>query len=165
VRPGVALFGVSPRLVRSKPGSPPLVTGLWPVMKVRTEIIALRDVPAGSPVGYGATFRTTRPSRIATIPMGYADGLSRHLSSKGHVLIAGARVPIVGAISMDMSMLDVTDLEGVALRDEVVVLGPQEGRLGKDVISADETADHAGTIAWEVLTSVSRRVPRFYREP
>jgi alanine racemase len=168
VRPGVALFGVSPRLVGEPASSGAMVTGLWPVMRVRTEIVALRDVPAGSPVGYGATFRTTRPSRIATIPMGYADGLSRHLSSKGHVLVGGKRAPIVGAVSMDMSMIDVTDLAAaipVAVRDEVVVLGSQEGRLGKDVITADEVADHAGTIAWEVLTSVSRRVPRFYREP
>ncbi len=166
VRPGVALFGVSPRLVGG--AATPMVSGLWPVMRVRTEIIALRDVPAGSPVGYGALFRTSRPSRIATIPMGYADGLSRQLSSKGHVLVAGKRAPIVGAVSMDMSMVDVTDvapLTPVAVRDEVVVLGAQEGRLGKDVITADEVADHAGTIAWEVLTSVSRRVPRFYREP
>jgi alanine racemase len=81
------------------------------------------------------------------------------------VLIGGTRVPIVGAVSMDMSMIDVTGVEGVTLRDEVVALGPQEGRFGKDVITADEVADHAGTIAWEVLTSVSRRVPRFYREP
>jgi alanine racemase len=168
VRPGVALFGVSPRLVRTegRTEEDTMVTGLWPVMRVRTEIIALRDVPTGSPVGYGATFRTTRPTRIATIPMGYADGLSRHLSSKGHVLIAGRRAPIIGAISMDMSMIDVTDFESaVAVRDEVVVLGPQEGRLGKDVITPDEVADQAGTIAWEVLTAVSRRVPRFYREP
>jgi alanine racemase len=82
------------------------------------------------------------------------------------VLIAGRRAPIIGAISMDMSMIDVTDFESaVAVRDEVVVLGPQEGRLGKDVITPDEVADQAGTIAWEVLTAVSRRVPRFYREP
>jgi len=165
VRPGVALFGVSPRLVGSAIGTAPLVQGLWPVMKVRTEIIALRDVPAGAPVGYGALFRTARPSRIATIPMGYADGLSRQLSRFGEVLVLGARAPIVGAVSMDMAMIDVTDLAGVAVRDEVVVLGPQEGRLGKGLISADEVAEHVGTIAWEVLTSVSRRVPRFYREP
>ncbi len=168
VRPGVALFGVSPRLVAGPDVGEPVVAGLWPVMRVRTEIIAVRDVPAGSPVGYGALFHTTRPSRIATIPMGYADGLSRQLSSNGSVLLAGRRAPIVGAVSMDMSMIDVTDIAGatsVSVRDEVVVLGPQEGRLGKDVITADEVADHSRTIAWEVLTSVSRRVPRFYREP
>ena len=136
--------------------------------RVRTEIIALRDVPEGSPVGYGATFRTTRPSRIATIPMGYADGLSRHLSNKGSVLITGQRAPIIGTVSMDMSMVDVTDIAAkapVSVREEVVVLGPQEGRLGKDAITADELADHTGTIAWEGLTAISRRVPRFYREP
>jgi alanine racemase len=176
VRPGVALFGVAPRLVvpppqagdprvGAAPETPPLPSGLWPVMKVRTEVIALRDLPTGSPVGYGALFRTTRPSRIATIPMGYADGLSRALSSKGEVLVAGVRAPIVGAVSMDMSMIDVTEIPGVVVRDEVVVLGPQEGRFGKGVITADEVADHVGTIAWEVLTSVSRRVPRFFREP
>jgi alanine racemase len=97
--------------------------------------------------------------------MGYADGLSRHLSNRGHVLVRGVRAPIVGAISMDMSMIDVTDVPGVGLRDEVTVLGGQEGALGRDAVSAEEIAAHAGTIAWEVLTSVSRRVPRFYREP
>ncbi len=114
------------------------------------------------PIGAGGgLFRATRPTRIATIPMGYADGLSRHLSNRGHVLVRGVRAPIVGAVSMDMSMIDVTDVPGIALRDEVVVLGSQE----KDAISADEVAAQAGTIAWEVLTSISRRVPRFYREP
>ncbi len=168
VRPGVALFGVSPTLVGGDVSERQLVSGLWPVMRVRTEIIALRDVPQGSPVGYGATFRTKRASRIATIPMGYADGLSRHLSNRGSVLIAGRRAPIVGAVSMDMAMIDVTDISSampVDIREEVVVLGPQEGRLGKGVITADEVAEHSGTIAWEVLTAVSRRVPRFYREP
>ena len=97
--------------------------------------------------------------------MGYADGLARQLSNRGHVLVRGKRAPIVGAISMDMSMIDVTDLPGVTLRDEAVVLGGQEGPLGKDYLGADELAAHEGTISWEVLTSISRRVPRFYREP
>jgi alanine racemase len=160
VRPGIALFGVAPRVAGSA-----LTTDLKPVMGVRTEIVALRDVEAGAPVGYGATWRAPRPARIATIPMGYADGLSRHLGNKGHALVHGKRAPIVGAVSMDMAMVDVTDVAGAALRDEVVLLGPQEGRLGREVIGADEVAGHAGTIPWEVLTSVSRRVPRFYREP
>jgi alanine racemase len=97
--------------------------------------------------------------------MGYADGLSRHLSNKGHLLVRGVRAPIVGAVSMDMSMIDVTDVPGVALRDEVTVLGSQEGPLGKETLSAEELAGQAGSIAWEVLTSISLRVPRFYREP
>ena len=134
-------------------------------MRVRTEIVSLRDLPEGAAVGYGAMWKTKRPSRIATIPMGYADGLSRALSNRGHVIVRGKRAPIVGAVSMDMSMIDVTDLPGVSLRDEVTVLGAQEGPLGKDAILADEVAGHMGTIAWEVLTQISRRVPRFYREP
>jgi alanine racemase len=160
VRPGLALFGASPRA-----GDTVLTSELWPVMKVRTEVVALREIGVGESVGYGALFRATRPTRIATVPLGYADGLSRSLSNRGHALVRGKRAPIVGAVSMDMAMLDVTDLPGVTLRDEAVVLGAQDGPLGKDVITADEVAAHAGTIAWEVMTSISRRVPRFYREP
>jgi alanine racemase len=157
VRPGLALFGVDPM--------PNLGVELLPAMRVRTEIVALRELAAGHSVGYGATWTARRPSRVATIPMGYADGLSRGLSNRGHVLVAGRRAPIVGLVSMDMTMLDVTDLPGVELGDECVVLGSQKGRLGSDAISASEIADTLGTVPWEVLTSVSRRVPRFYREP
>jgi alanine racemase len=160
VRPGLALFGVAPRV-----GSEPLTRELRPVMRVRTEILALRDVPPGAAVGYGATWTAARPSRIATIPMGYADGLSRHLGNRGRVLVRGTRAPIVGAVSMDMAMIDVTGIDGARVRDEVVVLGGQEGPNGRASIVADEVADDAQTIAWEVLTSISRRVPRFYREP
>jgi alanine racemase len=160
VRPGIAIFGVSP-ILSTDPGK----SELRAAMRVRSEIVDVRSVEAGESVGYGALFRAARASRIATIPMGYADGLSRHLSNRGHVLVRGRRAPVVGAVSMDMSMIDVTDIPGTSLRDEVVVLGAQEGVLGKDAITADEVAAHAGTIAWEVLTSISRRVPRFYREP
>jgi alanine racemase len=128
-------------------------------------VVDVRDVPKGAPVGYGALWRAPRDARIATIPMGYADGLSRQLSNKGHVLLRGKRAPVVGAVSMDLSMIDVTDLPGIGVGDEAVILGQQEGALGKDAISADEVAGHMGTIAWEVLTQISRRVPRFYREP
>jgi alanine racemase len=160
VRPGIALFGVAPRV-----DGAPLSAELKPVMRVRTEIVALRDVEAGGSVGYGATWAAPRASRIATLPLGYADGLSRHLGNRGHVLVRGKRAPIVGAVSMDMTMIDVSAVDGAALRDEVVVLGAQEGPLGKGAIGADEIAEQAGTIPWEVLTSVSRRVPRFYRDP
>lgn len=157
VRPGIALFGVAPRAG--------LAPELRPVMRVRTEIVSLREVPAGAAIGYGWTWRAPRPTRIATIPMGYADGLSRALSNVGHVLVRGKRAPIVGTVSMDLTMIDVTDHPGAALRDEAVVLGPQEGPLGKDAIGAEEIAAHVGAIPWEILTNVSRRVPRFYREP
>jgi alanine racemase len=160
VRPGIALFGVSPRV-----GADALTAELRPVMRVRTEVVAVREVEKGAPVGYGATWRAPRLARIATLPMGYADGLSRRLGDRGHVLVRGRRAPIVGAVSMDMTMIDVTDVPGAAVRDEVVVLGAQEGPLGRDSVGADEIAAHADTIPWEVLTSVSRRVPRFYREP
>ncbi len=160
VRPGLALFGVAPQAAGVA-----LSSELRAVMKVRTEVISLREIETGDSVGYGALFRATRPTRIATVPLGYADGLSRHVSNRGHLLIRGKRAPIVGAVSMDMAMVDVTDVPGVTMRDEVVALGAQEGPLGKDAITADEVAAHGGTIAWEVLTSISRRVPRFYREP
>lgn len=162
VRPGIALFGVAPTLVGEHE---PLSRELRPAMRVRSELVALREVEPGTGVGYGALFDTARTSRIATIPMGYADGLSRQLSNRGFVLVRGKRAPIVGAVSMDMAMIDVTDIPGASLRDEVVVLGAQEGPLGKDVITTSEVASQSDSIAWEVLTSVSRRVPRFYREP
>jgi alanine racemase len=157
VRPGIALFGVAPRFGDK--------VDLRPAMSIRTEIVALRHLPKGEPIGYGWTWRAPRPSVIATIPMGYADGLSRQLSNRGQVLVAGKRASIVGTVSMDLTMIDVTDHPGVSIRDEVMVLGSQHGALGKDVITAAEIATHVGTIPWDVLTSVSRRVPRFYREP
>lgn len=157
VRPGIALFGIAPRSV--------VVPELRPVMRVSSEIVALRALSDGEALGYDWTWRAPRPSRIATIPMGYADGLSRHLSNAGHVLVRGKRAPIVGTVSMDLTMIDVTDHDGVSIRDEVLVLGSQEGPLGKDAITAEEIALRAGSIPWDVMTSISRRVPRFYREP
>ena len=157
VRPGVALFGVEPR--------PGLAPELRPVMRVRSEIIAVRDLPVGRSVGYGATWKAERPSRIATVPMGYADGLSRGLSNRGQLLVRGKRAPIVGVVSMDMTMIDVTDVAGAQAGDECVILGSQKGVLGQDSIGAQEIASALGTIPWEVLTDISRRVPRFYREP
>jgi alanine racemase len=157
VRPGIAIFGVEPDLG--------LAPELRPVMRVRTEIIALRELRPGQSTGYGATWTARRPSRIATIPMGYADGLSRALSNRGHVLVRGARAPIAGIVSMDMTMLDVTDVEGTRVGDECVVLGTQKGPLGESTLTATEIAAELDSIPWEVLTSVSRRVPRFYREP
>jgi alanine racemase len=174
VRPGIAIFGAAPVPSPDKKGF-----GLRPVMRVRTEVVSVRTVPAGASVGYGGLWRAPRPSRIATIPMGYADGLLRLTgdststaaskpgvrSGGGHVLVRGKRAPFVGAVSMDMAMLDVTDVTGASVGDEAVVLGAQEGPAGKDVITVAEVAERAGAIMWEVMTSISRRVPRFYREP
>ncbi len=134
-------------------------------MRVRTEVVDVRTIDPGDPVGYGGLYRAARPTRIATVSMGYADGLPRALSNRGAMLVRGKRAPIVGAVSMDMTMLDVTEIPEVGLRDEVVVLGAQEGTSGKDFIGAEEMARNADQIPWEVLTQISRRVPRFYREP
>ena len=162
VRPGVAAFGISPFAQGSTVHD---ARELTMAMRVRTEVIDLRTLEPGEAVGYGSTWRAARPTQVATVPMGYADGLARSLSNRGHALVRGKRASYIGAISMDLAMLDVTDHQGVTLRDEVVVLGHQEGPLGKDFLSAQELAAHSGTIAWEVLTHISRRVPRFYREP
>ncbi len=157
VRPGIAVFGVEP-----KRG---MCSELKPVMTVLSRIIALRTIDPGQSVGYGWTWTAKRPTRVATLPMGYADGLSRALSNKGTVLVHGKRAPIIGVVSMDLTMVDVTDIPDVRLGDDCTVMGKQVGKHGTDCISATEIADQLGTIPWEVLTSVSRRVPRFYREP
>jgi alanine racemase len=158
VRPGVAVFGVSPSDAAKN-------TDLQLAMRVRTEVTDLRWINVGEAVGYGSTFKATRRTRVATIAMGYADGLSRGLSNRGAALLRGKRAPYVGTVSMDLAMIDVTDHEGASVTDEVVVLGTQDGKLGRDTITADELALHAGTISWEILTHISRRVPRFYLEP
>jgi alanine racemase len=156
VRPGISIFGVEPSRGAARE--------LRPVMTVRSEVIALREIPPGQAVGYGATWTAQRTSRIATLPMGYADGLHRGLSNQGEILVRGRRAPIVGVVSMDMTMIDVTEISDVSLGDECVILGSQKGPEGQATITALEVAERLGTIPWEVLTSVSRRVPRFYRE-
>lgn len=165
VRPGIALFGYKPWSGAREPVAEAAMVALRPVMKVRTEIVAVRTVPDGGRVGYGHRFIARGPRRVATVAMGYADGLSRSLGGHGEVLVRGRRAPFAGVISMDLTAIDVTDVQGADVGDEVVLLGAQDGPHGSDAISAEEIAAHTGTIAWEVLTSISRRVPRFYREP
>src|SRR5262249_46972158 len=147
VRPGLALFGISP-IAAGVPldawGSE-AVPDLRPVMKVRTEIVALRTVEPGQSIGYGHTWKAERRSMIAPGPMGYADGLARQLGNRGHGLVRGRRAPIAGTVSMDLTMLDVTDIPGAKPGDEVVFLGAQEGPLGRDTIGAAEIAEHTGT--------------------
>jgi alanine racemase len=150
VRPGLALFGASP--------VPGCGEDLRPVMRVRTEVVQLRDIEPGDRVSYGGTFTATRRTRIAVLPMGYADGLSQRLANAGPVLIRGHRARIVGRMCMDLTMVDVTDVEGVAVGDEVVILGTQ----GRESITASELAAIVGTVPHDILTSFSRRVPRFH---
>jgi alanine racemase len=150
VRPGISLFGYAPGAEEGK--------SLRPAMRLRTEIIALRDLVPGATVGYDRTFHAEHPMRLATVPMGYGDGLMRHLSNRGAMLVGGVRCPIVGRISMDLTTIDVTAVGGAEVGDEAVVLGAQ----GDAIIDAEEIADAAGTIPYEILTNVSRRVPRVY---
>ncbi len=152
VRPGIALFGVSPSDDVTRP--------FVPAMRLCTQILAMRELEKGETVGYSGTYKTSRRTRVATVPIGYADGLFRSLSNKGAMLVREKRCPIIGNISMDLTTLDVTDVEGASIGDEVVVLGEQ----GAQNISADEVARAAGTISFEILTNVSRRVPRVYFE-
>ncbi len=153
VRPGLALWGQVP-----SPGVVPAPTEpLEPVMRLSTKIVALRAVPAGTGVSYGARFRADRPSWIATIPIGYADGYTRRMSGRAEVLVAGQRCKVVGAITMDMAMVDVTDVPAHP-GDEVVLLG----RQGEGAIRVEELAAWADTIPWETYCGFSKRVPRVY---
>jgi alanine racemase len=157
VRPGGALYGVA-----QFPHDGP---ALLPAFRLRTEIIALREVEAGAPVGYAGAYVAGHPTVVATIPVGYADGFFRRLSSEAEVLVRGERVRVVGNVSMDMATVDVTALArgpGVSVGDEVVLLGAQTGPTRADTIRAEEIAARVGTIAYEVLCAVSRRVPRGY---
>jgi alanine racemase len=150
VRVGLSLFGGEP-LVGAE-------SKLEPVMRWRTEIARLKELPAGKTVGYGSTFRTTRLSRIATLPVGYADGYNRLLSNRGEVLVRGRRAPVIGRVSMDLVTIDVTDIADASAGDEVVLLGSQGG----ETVSAEEIAERIGTISYEVFCAVSARVPRVY---
>lgn len=147
VRVGVALFGAEVLDVNSP--------RLEQVLRWRTEILRLKELPAGYAIGYGKTFRTKRPSRIATLPVGYADGYDRLLSNNADVLVRGKRAPVVGRVSMDLVTIDVTDIPEAQFGDEVILLGGE--------ITAEELARRTGTISYEVFCRISRRVPRVYR--
>lgn len=128
------------------------------VLSLHTRIIMLKTVSAGTPLGYGGTFVTRRESRIATLAIGYEDGLRRALSNCGHAIVGGRLAPIVGRISMDLTIVDVTDVPDAALDDEAVLIG----RQGEAAISAEDVAAGLGTISYEVTCAISFRVPRVY---
>lgn len=151
VRPGILLYGVRPGPGDSGPG-------FSPVLSLKTRVLRVRNVPAGTAAGYSATWTSTRDSRLATLAIGYDDGLSRSLSGKGEVLIGGRRAPLVGAISMDLSVADVTDCGEVEAGDEAVLIGSQ----GEERIGAAELAERAGTIPWEIFCGIGRRVARVH---
>jgi alanine racemase len=161
VRPGMLLYGYGLPLMRTE--DDPEIPNVLPVRRVlswKTKIISMKDVGAGQTVGYKAAYVTNRPTKLAVLPVGYADGLSRHLSSRGRVIVRGNYVPMVGIISMDITVVDVTDVGGAALGDEVTIIGSD----GDCMIDAWEHARLEATIPYEVLCRVGGRVRRTYTE-
>jgi alanine racemase len=162
VRPGIALYGYYlpfERAGREVSGSG-LRLGVKPVLTWKTRILSLRDVRANRALGYGGIYVTKAPARIAVLPVGYADGFNRALSSRGRVIVREHYAPIVGRISMDLTLVDVTGLPGVAVGDEAILLGASEGLS----VDASEHAALAGTVLYEILCGISKRVPRRYVE-
>jgi alanine racemase len=142
VRPGLAAYG--------------LYEGFAPVMTLKSKIVYVKTLPKGSAVSYGASWRAKRLSRVATLPIGYGDGYPRSLSNKASVLVAGKRCPVAGRVTMDQTMIDVTDVPGARVGDDVVLLGSQAPLA----VSAGELARLCGTIPYETTTALSNRVPR-----
>lgn len=152
-RPGISIYGLRPsaEIVNHR------VEELKPVLSWKTRITYLKEVPMGTGLSYGHSFRTLRPSLIATVPVGYGDGFSRALSNNCALLVQGRRCPQLGRITMDQCLIDVTELRGrVRLGDEAIIIG----RQGNEEISADELAAKLGTINYEIVTAISARVPR-----
>ncbi len=160
VRPGLALYGYY--LPFERAGCVVSGSGLRlavkPALTWKTRILSLRDMRAGQALGYGGTYVTKAPSRVAILPVGYADGLNRGLSSGGRVIVREHYAPIVGRISMDLTTVDVTGIPGVEVADEVVLLGATDGLT----VDAREHAELANTIPYEILCAISKRVPRRY---
>jgi alanine racemase len=160
VRPGLALYGYhlpferAGRVVSGRN----LELSLKPALTWKTRILSLRDVRAGQPLGYGGTYVTKAPAKIGVLPVGYADGLNRGLSEGGRVIVREHYAPIVGRISMDLTLVDVTGIPGVNVADEVVLLGSEDGLN----VDAREHAELAHTIPYEILCAISKRVPRRY---
>jgi alanine racemase len=151
IRPGLALYGAMPSAVVAR-------TDLEPVLSLRTRIMAMHRVATGGRVSYGGRWCAPRDSSIATLPIGYADGYPRHVEG-AEVLVRGQRAKVVGAVCMDMMMVDVTDVVGTGVGDDVILIGGD----GRQAIRADDLARWSGTINYEILCGISKRVPRIYR--
>jgi len=169
VRPGIMLYGHSPISQKQHPSFSPSEkdgTGgltdmpLMPAMTIKSKILCIRNIPPDTPISYGRTFITKRQSRIGVIPLGYADGYSRLFSNNAEMLVKGMRVPVVGRVCMDLTMVDLTEVENLEMHDDVVVLG----RQGREAITAEELASRANTISYEILTSLGNRARRTYVE-
>ncbi|MDR1496414.1 MAG: alanine racemase [Clostridiales Family XIII bacterium] len=154
VRSGISLYGLYPA-----PDMNDGTVSLRPVMSVRANIVLLRKVPAGFPISYGHTFYTERESLIGVLPLGYSDGLPRVISGRGRVIVNGVYAPLVGTITMDQAMVDLTDVPGVKEYDEAIVVG-SDGALS---VTADEIAELSGTVNYEVTTRFGQRLPKIYK--
>ena len=155
VRSGIVTYGMYP----SKEVSPELLE-LEPALQFLSRITHVKTLPAGREISYGGTYVTTKPTVVATVPVGYADGYRRQLSGKFHVLIRGKKAPILGRICMDMMLVDVTDIPEASVNDQVVLVG----RSGDEVITMEEIAEAAGSFNYEFVCGISRRVPRIYTQ-
>jgi alanine racemase len=158
VRPGISLFGYYPRFVAGGANCAIASPSVTPVLSWKTRIISLRELRANQPVGYNATYVTTAATRLAVLPVGFADGLSRQLSSRGRAIVRDAFAPIVGIVAMELTLLDVSEIEGVSVGDEVILIGSTEHCC----ITAWEHAGIENTVADEVLCGIAARVPRHY---
>jgi alanine racemase len=157
MRPGLALYGLAPEFSPQEPAAVSAArASLQPVLSWKTRVVGVRDVPPGTLVGYNGTFVATEPMRLALLAAGYADGLDRRLGNHFSLLVRGERAPLVGRISMDQSVVDVTEIPSVQAGDEVVILGSQGG----ETITAVDHARVAGTIPWEIFTRIGARVRR-----
>jgi alanine racemase len=158
IRPGGVLYGLW-RDVLPVADEPPK---LQPVMSLRSQVILLKWVPVGETIGYGCTFEASRKTLVATIPLGYDDGYPRALSNRGHVIVGGVYASVIGRISMDLTLVDVTGIPDVALGDEVLLMGTDEPS-GLSV-TAEELAKISGTLSYEITCGIGKRVPRLVRE-
>jgi alanine racemase len=161
MRPGLALYGLAPEFNPRFSSAEPISLGqarltLRPVLSWKSQVVSVHTVESGAAVGYNGIFIATEPMRLALVAVGYADGLDRKLGNHFSLLVRGKRAPIVGRVSMDQTVIDVTEIPDVVPGDEVVLIGNQ----GEDSISAFDHARAAGTIPWEVLTRIAPRVPR-----
>src|SRR4051812_19798029 len=156
VRPGLLVYGILPASSRRMPAA--LSKNLQPALTWKCRISFVKSVPAKTALSYGRTFVTRRKTRVATITAGYGDGYLRAGSSRAKVLVRGIRCPILGRVTMDQMLVDVSRVKEAAPGDEVVLVGSQ----GKETIRAGELADWCGTIPWEILTNINHRVPRIY---
>jgi alanine racemase len=149
IRPGLSLYGIDPLSQESE---------LIPILSFKTKVVQVKEVPARVSLGYGRHYITKRKSLIATLPVGYADGITRFLSNKGKVLIKGHYAPIIGMVAMDLCLVDVTEVSGVEVGDEVVIIGKQNGAE----ITVHDVAAQIGTIPYEILCGLGKRVPKIY---